>query len=123
MVARPPTINGTPVSVNNEAAILAMPGVTDVLGVTGPKYGCALDVCKACTCHINGKALNPCSIRISDTQPADEITAIEGLPATVSADLHPEHVRPLQIHGYHLGPKPETANNAPVYCRINAAVW
>ena len=30
MVARPPTINGTPVSVNNEAAILAMPGVTDV---------------------------------------------------------------------------------------------
>jgi isoquinoline 1-oxidoreductase beta subunit len=30
MVARPPTINGTVVSVNNEAAILAMPGVTDV---------------------------------------------------------------------------------------------
>jgi isoquinoline 1-oxidoreductase beta subunit len=30
MVARPPTINGTVVSVDNEAAILAMPGVTDV---------------------------------------------------------------------------------------------
>jgi len=30
MVARPPTINGTVVSVNNEAAVLAMPGVTDV---------------------------------------------------------------------------------------------
>jgi isoquinoline 1-oxidoreductase beta subunit len=30
MVARPPTVNGTVVSLNNAAAILAMPGVTDV---------------------------------------------------------------------------------------------
>ncbi|MCL2582401.1 MAG: molybdopterin-dependent oxidoreductase [Streptosporangiales bacterium] len=30
MVARPPTINGVPRSVNNESAVLAMPGVTDV---------------------------------------------------------------------------------------------
>jgi isoquinoline 1-oxidoreductase beta subunit len=30
MVARPPTINGTVVSLNNKAAILAVPGVTDV---------------------------------------------------------------------------------------------
>jgi isoquinoline 1-oxidoreductase beta subunit len=30
MVARPPTVNGTVVSVNNEGTVLAMPGVTDV---------------------------------------------------------------------------------------------
>jgi isoquinoline 1-oxidoreductase beta subunit len=30
MVARPPTVNGIVVSVNNEGAVLAMPGVTDV---------------------------------------------------------------------------------------------
>ena len=30
MVARPPTINGTVVSVNNGRAVLAMPGVTDI---------------------------------------------------------------------------------------------
>ncbi|HTJ67672.1 MAG TPA: molybdopterin cofactor-binding domain-containing protein [Actinospica sp.] len=30
MVARPPTINGTAVSINNKAAVLAVPGVTDV---------------------------------------------------------------------------------------------
>jgi isoquinoline 1-oxidoreductase beta subunit len=30
MVARPPTINGTVIAVNNEAAVLALPGVTDV---------------------------------------------------------------------------------------------
>jgi isoquinoline 1-oxidoreductase beta subunit len=34
MVRRPPTINGTVRSVNNEAAVLAMPGVTDVAAVS-----------------------------------------------------------------------------------------
>ncbi|HEX9338482.1 MAG TPA: molybdopterin cofactor-binding domain-containing protein, partial [Pseudonocardiaceae bacterium] len=34
MVARPPTINGTVVSVNNKAAVLAMPGVTDIAVIT-----------------------------------------------------------------------------------------
>jgi isoquinoline 1-oxidoreductase subunit alpha len=54
-----------------------------------PKYGCGLDVCKACTCHINGKAFNPCSVPVSDIQPTDRITTIEGLPATVGQPLHP----------------------------------
>jgi isoquinoline 1-oxidoreductase beta subunit len=34
MVARPPTINGTVAGVNNEQAILAMPGVTDIAVLT-----------------------------------------------------------------------------------------
>jgi aerobic-type carbon monoxide dehydrogenase small subunit (CoxS/CutS family) len=37
----------------------------------------------------SGKEFNPCSVRVSDIQPADEITTIEGLPATVGAELHP----------------------------------
>ena len=61
----------------------------DLLGVHGPKYGCGLDVCKACTCHINGEAFNPCSVPVSDTEPTDQITTIEGLPATVGQELHP----------------------------------
>jgi isoquinoline 1-oxidoreductase alpha subunit len=61
----------------------------DLLGITGPKYGCGLDVCKACTCHINGKAFNPCSVQVSDIKPTDEITTIEGLAASVGQDLHP----------------------------------
>jgi isoquinoline 1-oxidoreductase alpha subunit len=59
------------------------------LGVTGPKYGCGLEVCKACTSHINGKAFNPCSVPVSQIKPTDEITTIEGLAATVGQDLHP----------------------------------
>ena len=52
-----------------------------MLGVHGPKYGCGINVCKACTCHVNGKAFNPCSVPVSDIGPTDEITTIEGLPA------------------------------------------
>ena len=44
---------------------------------------------QGCTCHINGKAFNPCSVPVSDIQPTDEITTIEGLAATVGKDLHP----------------------------------
>ncbi|MEV2251545.1 (2Fe-2S)-binding protein [Streptomyces sp. NPDC050147] len=61
----------------------------DLLGVTGPKYGCGINVCKACTSHLNGKAANPCAIPVKDLRPTDEVTTIEGLPATVGADLHP----------------------------------
>ena len=82
-------LNGKQISVDAEDNVRLLWVLRDLLGVTGPKYGCALDVCKACTCHINGKAFNPCSVEVSQIQPTDEITTIEGLPATVGADLHP----------------------------------
>jgi isoquinoline 1-oxidoreductase alpha subunit len=61
----------------------------DLLGVHGPKYGCGLEVCRACTSHINGLAFNPCAVPVGDLRPTDEITTIEGLPATVGQPLHP----------------------------------
>ena len=82
-------LNGDRVTVDCAGNVRLLWVLRDLLGVTGPKYGCALDVCKACTSHINGKAFNPCSVQVSDIQPADEITTIEGLPATVGAELHP----------------------------------
>ena len=82
-------LNGEQVTVDAEDNVRLLWVLRDILGVTGPKYGCALDVCKACTCHINGLAFNPCSVQLSDIKPTDEITTIEGLPATAGADLHP----------------------------------
>src|ERR1700747_1938718 len=61
----------------------------DLLGVTGPKYGCGINVCKACTSHINGKAFNPCSVRVGDIKESDKITTIEGLADTVNDALPP----------------------------------
>jgi len=83
-------LNGKQVSVECPDDVRLLWVLRDLLGVHGPKYGCGLDVCKACTCHINGpNAFNPCSVPVSDIKPTDEITTIEGLPATVGKPLHP----------------------------------
>ena len=82
-------LNGKRVTADVEDDVRVLWVLRDVLGVKGPKYGCGIGVCQACTCHINGKKFNTCSVRISDIKPTDEITTIEGLPATVGKDLHP----------------------------------
>jgi isoquinoline 1-oxidoreductase alpha subunit len=82
-------LNGKQVSVDCADDVRLLWVLRDLLGVNGPKYGCGLDVCKACTSHVNGKEFNPCSVPVSDIQPTDQITTIEGLPATVGKELHP----------------------------------
>ncbi|GGB35782.1 isoquinoline 1-oxidoreductase subunit alpha [Flexivirga endophytica] len=82
-------LNGEKVTVEVEDDVRLLWVLRDVLKVTGPKYGCGINVCKACTSHINGKAFNPCSVQVKDIQADDEITTIEGLPGEVGKDLHP----------------------------------
>ena len=82
-------VNGQAVRVQVEDDVRLLWVLRDLLGIKGPKYGCGLNVCKACTSHINGKPFNPCSVRVGDIAPTDEITTIEGLPATVGMPLHP----------------------------------
>ncbi|HWD01365.1 MAG TPA: (2Fe-2S)-binding protein [Amycolatopsis sp.] len=90
-------LNGKQVTVEAEDTERLLWVLRDRLGVKGPKYGCGLDVCKACTSHINGKAFNPCSVPVSKIEATDEITTIEGLPATVGQDLHPMQEAWLQM--------------------------
>ena len=82
-------LNGEQVTVDAPDDVRVLWVLRDLLGVTGPKYGCGINVCKACTSHINGRGFNPCSVPVGDLQPDDEVTTIEGLPATAGADLHP----------------------------------
>jgi len=82
-------LNGEKVTVEAENDVRLLWVIRDLLGVTGPKYGCGINVCKACTCHINGKAFNPCSVQVKDIKPDDEVTTIEGLAGTVDSELHP----------------------------------
>jgi isoquinoline 1-oxidoreductase alpha subunit len=82
-------LNGKPVSVDCPDDVRLLWVLNDLLGVYGPKYGCGLGVCQACTSHINGKAFNPCSVPISQIKPTDKITTIEGLAATVGKPVHP----------------------------------
>lgn len=82
-------LNGQQVVVDVDDDVRLLWVLRDVLGVTGPKYGCGINVCKACTSHLNGQAFNPCAVPVKDIGPTDEVTTIEGLPATVGRALHP----------------------------------
>ncbi len=83
------TLNGERVTVDVEDDVRLLWVIRDILGgVTGPKYGCGINVCKACTSHINGKAFNPCSVPVGAISDDDEVTTIEGL-ADGGETLHP----------------------------------
>ncbi|MBG0561539.1 (2Fe-2S)-binding protein [Actinoplanes aureus] len=82
-------VNGKQVTVDVADDVRLLWVLRDILGITGPKYGCGINVCKACTSHLNGRAVSPCSIPVSDLEPADEVVTIEGLAATAGAELHP----------------------------------
>ncbi len=83
------TVNGEQVTVDVADDVRLLWVLRDVLGLTGAKYGCGINVCKACTSHINGKAFNPCSVKVGDLKPNDRVTTIEGLADTAPGDLHP----------------------------------
>ncbi|MFJ7068149.1 (2Fe-2S)-binding protein [Streptomyces sp. NPDC101115] len=82
-------LNGKAVTAEVEDDVRLLWVLRDVLGVTGPKYGCGVGVCKACTSHLNGKAFTPCSVPVKELADGDEVTTIEGLPGTVGKELHP----------------------------------
>jgi len=71
------TVNGKSHEVDVEDDMPLLWVLRDELGITGPKYGCGIAYCGACTVHIDGMAVRSCSIRIADV--AGEVTTIEGL--------------------------------------------
>ncbi len=82
-------VNGRKVTVDVADDVRLLWVLRDILGITGPKYGCGINVCKACTSHLNGKAINPCAVPVGALKPTDEVTTIEGLADTVGKPLHP----------------------------------
>ena len=64
------------VDVADDASLLWV--LRDTLGVTGPKYGCGVGVCRACTSHLDGAAFQPCTTPVADCA-GRAVTTIEGL--------------------------------------------
>jgi len=52
----------------------------DTLGILGPKFGCGIAQCGACTVHMNGQPVRSCSLPVSAVGEA-RITTIEGIGA------------------------------------------
>ena len=80
------TVNGETVTVEAPDDLPLLWALRDLLGIRGPKYGCGIDVCKACTSHLDGDAFNPCQTPVSECDGRD-VTTIEGLAN--GDQLHP----------------------------------
>jgi nicotinate dehydrogenase subunit A len=52
--------------------------LSDELGLRGPKFGCGLAQCGACTVILRGKAVRSCILPVGSVG-TDEVTTLEGL--------------------------------------------
>ncbi len=81
------TLNGNSVTVDVPGDLRVLWVLRDVLGLTGTKYGCGMDECRACTALAGDQPFATCSTPVSDIAGLD-ITTIEGL-ADPDGTLHP----------------------------------
>ena len=72
------TINGRPHDVDVDPATPLLYVLSDDLQLRGPKFGCGLGQCGACTVIVKGQALRSCVTPVSAVGGADVIT-LEGL--------------------------------------------
>jgi isoquinoline 1-oxidoreductase alpha subunit len=54
--------------------------VRDLIGLTGTKYGCGVEICGACTMLIDGRPQKTCQMSVSSAV-GHQVTTIEGLSA------------------------------------------
>jgi len=79
------TVNGKTYEVDVEDDMPLLWVLRDELGIIGPKYGCGIAMCGACTVHVDGAPVRSCTLQVGDV--AGKITTIEGLgsPAAMHA--------------------------------------
>ena len=84
------TLNGKPFHVDGadpETPLLYV--LRNDAALHGPRFGCGLGQCGACTVHRNGTAIRSCVLPLSAIAETDRIVTLEGLGT-------PEHPHPLQ---------------------------
>ena len=72
------TVNGVEREVDVEEDMPLLWVLRDELKIHGPKYGCGVAQCGACTVHVDGKAVKSCQLPAAFIEGADIVT-IEGL--------------------------------------------
>ena len=92
-------VNGTEHEVDVAEDMPLLWVLRDTLGITGPKYGCGVSQCGACTVHVDGVALRSCQLAVSDVDGL--VTTIEGL-GTPEA-LHPVQAAFIEHDGFQCG--------------------
>ena len=82
------TVNSVSHTVDVDPATPLLCVLSDDLALRGPKFGCGLGQCGACTVIVRGRAIRSCVTPVSSVGGA-EITTLEGLGT-------PERPHPLQ---------------------------
>ena len=78
MAALSLTVNGRSVSVDVDPDTPLLNVLTDDLQLNGPKFGCGLSQCGACTVLLDGEPIRSCQTAISDAV-GHKVMTIEGL--------------------------------------------
>ena len=78
-------VNGSTHMLDIEPAAPLLYILRNDLGLQGPRFGCGLGQCGACTVIINGAAVRSCILPVSSVK--GEITTLEGLSS--NGRLHP----------------------------------
>jgi len=71
------TVNGQEHTVDVEGDMPLLWVLRDELNIKGPKYGCGIAQCGACTVHMGGVPIRSCQMPIAAVNA--EITTIEGI--------------------------------------------
>ncbi len=79
------TVNGRTHTLDIEPATPLLYILRNDIGLQGPRFGCGLGQCGACTVIINGTAVRSCLLPVSSVK--GEITTLEGLSS--NGKLHP----------------------------------
>jgi isoquinoline 1-oxidoreductase subunit alpha len=74
------TVNGTRRTLDVPDDMPLLWALRETLDLKGPKFGCGIGQCGACTVHVNGIATRTCVLPIAAVENA-EIVTIEGLSA------------------------------------------
>jgi nicotinate dehydrogenase subunit A len=82
------TVNGQLRTVDVDPATPLLYVLSDDLGLRGPKFGCGLGQCGACTAIVGGRAIRSCVTPVSTVAGAS-VTTLEGLGS-------PEKPHPIQ---------------------------
>ena len=71
-------VNGRPQTVDVDPTTPLLYVLSDDLQLRGPKFGCGLGQCGACTVIVGGRAIRSCITRVDSLKGAD-VTTLEGL--------------------------------------------
>ncbi|MIL10120.1 (2Fe-2S)-binding protein, partial [Salmonella enterica subsp. enterica] len=78
-------VNGKDLDLEVDPDMPLLWALRDIAGIMGPKFGCGIAACGACTVHVDGQPVRSCSLPVGQVSGA--VLTIDGLAS--DGKLHP----------------------------------